>query len=114
MYAEDFDEHLPPARGWCDATAPYVTNAQVLICPDHETREKCSYTFSVAVSSADLNRLPHRDQTWVLWDGAGGWNVYGGFSSVEYRHKGGAYFAYADGHCKWLKSTHVREHLQVR
>lgn len=102
MYAEDSDEHLPPARVWCDAAAPYVKNPQILLCPDHETREKCSYTFSVAVSSADLGRLPHQDRTWVLWDGAGGWNVYGGFDSVEYRHRGGANFGYADGHCRWL------------
>ena len=102
MYSEDFDDHLPPARGWCDAIGPRLDTDQLFMCPDHETREKCSYTFSVAVSSADLSRLPHKDQTWVLWDGAGGWNVYGGFDSVEYRHRGGAYFAYADGHCKWL------------
>jgi len=102
MYAKDFDEHLPPARVWCDATAPYEKNPQILTCPDHETSEKCSYTFSVAVSSADLIRLPSSSQTSVLWDGAGGWNVYGGFPSVEYRHRGGANFGYADGHCRWL------------
>ena len=33
MYAQDYDEHLPPAEKWMTVTQPYIKNKTIYVCP---------------------------------------------------------------------------------
>ncbi|MEN6345072.1 MAG: DUF1559 domain-containing protein [Armatimonadia bacterium] len=83
--------------------ASEIDDPSVLICSLDGMQVSCSYTGNDTFRDTDgtdytedpnHGASPHR--------------------TIFSRHNGGGNCLFLDGHCKWLKSTHVREHLQVR
>jgi prepilin-type N-terminal cleavage/methylation domain-containing protein/prepilin-type processing-associated H-X9-DG protein len=64
MYAEDYDEALPPDQNdafvlWPDLLNPYIKNSQVRICPSDTVNGKNSYGLNQSIFIDDTDFLPN-------------------------------------------------------
>jgi prepilin-type processing-associated H-X9-DG protein len=106
MYASDNQDHFPPVQNWAGGVFPYVKNVQTYVCPDDlsprryagEIQEQ-SYTMNLAANELSLAAIGDPATLGVIFDGNA---PYGLRESVVFRHHGGAYVGFADGHVKWL------------
>lgn len=103
MYAQDYDNRLPPADRWSRALLPYYKSAQTLSCPADGKAD--GYALNRNLSGADLKRVAKPAETVLLFESdqhkpnASGTRE----AAAETRHAGGSNFAYVDGHVKWSK-----------
>jgi prepilin-type processing-associated H-X9-DG protein len=105
MYAQDYDEHFPPAERWSELIYPYVKNEQVFRCPG-DPKLECGYAFNRALSGKRLAEITRPAETPLLFDSKTGkrnaaddgrsWPSPG-------RHNDGNDCAFADGHVKWFR-----------
>jgi prepilin-type processing-associated H-X9-DG protein len=105
MYAGDFDDRLPPASGWANATAPYVSNIQVFSCPAIKDRssDKFGHAFhrSLGLKKTSQIKVPENvvmllDSTDLSWSATGGMELLPPEGRVMKRSA----VAFADGHAK--------------
>lgn len=64
MYAQDYDEALPPCQNdslilWTDIVNPYVKNSQIRVCPSDTVAEANSYGLNQSIFLDDLDFLPN-------------------------------------------------------
>jgi len=64
MYAEDYDDTLPPAGCWQAALAAYVRDEEVFTCP---TTGK-PYLFNDNLAGKILSKIANQDQVALAWD----------------------------------------------
>jgi prepilin-type processing-associated H-X9-DG protein len=108
MYAQDYDDHLPPARTWCDSVTPYLSapasrsTQSMFTCPSLGTHTG-GQAYNARLSSVSLRRISFPQQTVLAFDGRGGWNVAGGPESMAPRHNQGLYVLFADGRVQWRR-----------
>ncbi len=90
LYAQDYDEHLPPARpALPEVLYPYTHDAALWRCP--AAVRVPSYALPAALADRPLSTLRRRSETPWLFESDDG-------SSLARRHAGGANYAFADGH----------------
>lgn len=99
-YAQDWNEHYPPAQRWCDAIRPYVRSLEDYRCPDAR-HLRCGYAMNARLDGFKLSDLAQPSKTAMLYDATGGWNLSGGRELIARRHGNTANFAFADGHVKY-------------
>src|ERR1041385_7989988 len=75
VYANDHDDHYPPAATWCDAIKPSVGQDQIFKCPVGEPGQQSHYAFNARLSGLEDKIDPN---TVLLFEIDGGWNVSGG------------------------------------
>jgi prepilin-type processing-associated H-X9-DG protein len=103
QYAYDHDEKLPPAKRWIDLVWPYIKTDQVFTCPSVLDPKGYGYAYNSKLSNKLLDRIPEPAlvpafyETTILQRSA-----YGMGENRAYRHMGGANYAFADGHVKWM------------
>lgn len=139
MYAEDYDGKLPSAIfhdktvGWANGLQPYMRSYEIFQCPiETNHRQKTphpnqprftDYWMNSNLSGMDSNHVKRPEQLIMLGDGDGGSPA----STASYainrlpaawlqlpnspatRHWGGANYAFADGHVKWLHPNEVSQ-----
>lgn len=93
MYAKDYDGYLPNASTWTEDLMPYCKNEAIFQCPT-EPLEPSSYAMVRRWSEANLEDIPDRDQTVLIYEA----NRDG---TPAFRHHGGLNVGFADGHAKW-------------
>jgi hypothetical protein len=103
MYLADYSDVFPPAGMWCDATAPYIRNRAVYVCPEMRGLP-CGYGFNAALNSLPMHRLVDPQYTIVIFETDVGWNATGQLERLRDppRHLGGDSFGFADGHGQWV------------
>lgn len=110
MYATDWDEVMPPADAWCDATMPYIRKEAIYACP--AARES---PWGYAMNS-DLSRVSmwapssprNPAQTITMYDSTtGSKNANDPLTSLPSpgRHQRGNNYAFMDGHAKWYSDS---------
>lgn len=108
MYAQDNDDVLPAAEGWCDATMPYTRNQQIYVCPSTPELQS-GYAMNSDLSGGDTREdIASPPQTVLMYDStAAATNANDPLTSVPVpgRHNGGNNFAFADGHVKWMSDS---------
>jgi len=103
QYMQDYDEKLPPAREWAEVIEPYVRSRQVFQCPSVPDKNGYGYAYNSRLSHKDYNVIPETSQmAWVYETADLRWNAYGMGEKPAFRHLGGANYAFADGHVKWI------------
>lgn len=93
MYAQDYDEVFPDARNWRTVVYPYVGNKLVFECPNGGY-----YAMNPRLSRAFLRPISAPASTVLLYE------VDADGRQLKSVHNGGANYAFADGHCKWLSA----------
>lgn len=122
--------------GWADALQPYMKATSVFHCPENpQYRNKprptnprswgyTDYFYNSRLSGVSMTNLEAAALTVMLGDGNDG---TGGTSarynlgtlpakwrqnknSPGYRHEGGAYYAFADGHVSWFSPNLITNH----
>jgi prepilin-type processing-associated H-X9-DG protein len=139
MYNQDYDDKLPRAifhdktAGWVNSLQPYIRSYTLFQCPAEENPlqkfpqpDKSGFTdywLNSNLSGINPNHIQHREQIIFLGDGDGGSSASTASYSIDQlpeswrtsatspakRHKGGANYAFADGHVKWLKPAQVSQ-----
>lgn len=98
MYAMDYDDRLPPARRWCDATYAYVRSDRLYRCPDVE--KGYGYAFNSRLGSVVRSDIPAPAYVIVLFDSSSkAKNAADPVSSLcnPPRHPSGNVISYLDG-----------------
>lgn len=99
MYELDYDERLPPASSWQDATEPYRKAEPFPRCPD--SNSPVSYAMNTAVSGKSVEKLSSPSETVLLFEADAQLpNAHGGKEWFVRRHNGSGSIGYADGHAK--------------
>jgi len=137
VYSQDYDQKLPPAVistktiGWAEGTRPYIENSRIFQCPSehHERQDNpdspgfTDYWINRNAAGVKLQNFKDKAETILLGDGDGGspestasytinqlpasWLQSS--DSPAKRHLGGANYAFADGHVKWLKPEEISQ-----
>ena len=138
MYSQDYDDKLPPAIfpgktvGWVNGVQPYLMSTQIFQCPSENNFPSktapnqpgfTDYWMNRNVSGIDIEKIPVPKEVIILGDGDGNspestasyainklpasWLQSS--DSPAKRHLGGANYAFADGHVKWLKPEDITQ-----
>lgn len=130
QYTQDYEGKFLPVTltqreyGWADSVHTYVNSTQVLQCPAEESSQQkpvnpratgyTDYWFNARLSGIVDRRVISPANIIIMGDGNDGMDVtdacyalrslplrwIGDSASPLYRHKGGANFAFVDGHVK--------------
>jgi hypothetical protein len=111
MYAQDYDDHLPPAAKWMDASTRYTKTDSAYRCPKlrNEHPEDYGYALNSLLSSQSLSKIQSPDTTPMVFDSDWLWrNAHApGFISLANpprHHSGGVdSVIYVDGHTKFIR-----------
>lgn len=114
MYAQDYDEHLPIAGKWMDASSPYVGNKLDFRCPGVVRRhqEGFGYGFNSDLSSRAVPTIKNPSMTPLIYDSEDRrWNATGPGLREEadarrhsYHHIGKNFYTFLDGHVSPYRS----------
>lgn len=107
MYAQDWDQTLPPSYSWGDATMPYLKDQKIFTCPTlAKSGQQSGYAMDSTVSGARMEKISAPVSTVILFESTStNWNASDPQASVLHvpRHGDGINFAYADGHVKAVR-----------
>ncbi|MCD6362117.1 MAG: DUF1559 domain-containing protein [Armatimonadetes bacterium] len=106
MYAQDYDEVLPLAHSWCDATLAYTRDRSVYVCPN-EPRAQGTYALNDGVAGWNLSAIVSPAETVGIFESRPGWNLCGGPQLIECRHNEGANVGFVNGYVKWVNGGSV-------
>jgi len=101
MYAQDYENRLPPAERWCDAINPYIRNQAIFKCP--ADKAKYSYAMNFNLSKRAIAAIPNPAKTVMLFESTQGRKNatdVGRSWPPKPRHGPGICVAYCDGRCK--------------
>jgi len=99
MYAMDYDDHLPIAGRWCDATYPYIKSDVLYRCPS--AKDRYGYAFNLSLDQQRPSEVGIPARTMVLFESSAGKRnaTDTGISLCKPpRHPGGNTLGYLDGH----------------
>lgn len=68
MYAQDWNEQLPPAEGWVEKLQPYFKNAAILRCPVDPQPHPHSYALNKAVAQLPLAQIARPAETILFYE----------------------------------------------
>lgn len=102
LYAQDYDERMPPAKRWAELISPKYASPDSLKCPSATT--PFSFGMNAAVAGASWSELANEDYTKipVLFEAdAPVLSFSGGMKDVaKFRHTGRSNITFMDGHDK--------------
>ena len=126
QYTQDYDEKYPPVANaragyWAGSLQPYVKSWWIFQCPTESSGvvpKTTDYFYNSRLSSLEVGEIAALPQTILSGDGKGDQLPLYHLSqlpptwlhdaqSPATRHLGGAYYAFADGHVKWLKPRDI-------
>jgi prepilin-type processing-associated H-X9-DG protein len=119
MYAQDNDEHLPPAERWEKATAPYIPLSTMdpgndpFRCPSSQSPS--SYGMNEALDHSSLSDIDAPADTVFLFDAEAPFPSFAGSAEdvVVSRHGHAPNLAFADGHVKWANAYVLKKSVWV-
>ena len=107
MYAQDYDERLPPAEKWMTVTLPYMKDAKIYLCPTvHQADDKAvaSGAMDTRLSGKSLAKLSNPDSVLLAYESTRtDWDATDPAQTFAPRHNGHGNVIFADGHAKLLK-----------
>jgi hypothetical protein len=126
------DTNITPARplGWADALQPYLKSTQIFKCPQIKNRiatdksnEKAytDYWFNRNLAGNNESKISNKESIFLFGDGNDGTDATNARYSLSTlpaawrkdktspakRHLDGAFYAFSDGHVKWLAPKNV-------
>ena len=113
MYAEDYDDHLPPAHVWADTLFPYVKNSKIFVCLSAQRDYgglATHYGFNSLLGERRTEDIPAPADCPMLFESSVLFapdmrrNVTNPLTSFVARHRGTGHIAYADGHVRAVKT----------
>jgi len=101
MYAQDYDDRLPPAAVWMDSLEPYVKDLEPLLRCPRDTRPY-SYAMNSGLSGARSTVIREANKVVMLFESDSGRRNASGLLTIAdladpRRHDGGLFFAFAGG-----------------
>ncbi len=105
MYADDYDDKLPPAVKWSELLYPYTKSKRVFRCPEAPVPKLNSYALNSKVAGLKLTYIKSPDEVVIWFDSNPGSNLAGGPELLPPlpRHTNGDNICFADGHVKWWR-----------
>lgn len=110
MYATDFDDRLPPADQWMDASMPYMKTEEIYIDPsllDPKPGE-FGFAFFRPLSGMDTTKISDVEKTPLTFQSKHlSWNASGQLDLLPYRipQKRGNFASFVDTHAKFMPES---------
>jgi hypothetical protein len=95
MYSQDWDDRFPPHRDWPDRLYPYLGRRKVYVCPQAPDIP-VGYAYRHSLDARLVKSAGPPEKTIVFWDRERQTEL------PAFRHNGGLWVGYVDGHAKWL------------
>lgn len=124
LYAQDYEEHLPPAGAWCEAAEPGLPGVESFHCPADRPGRPYSYALNRATGLQPIHSI--HSVVLLFESDQGSRNANGGEALLAplTRHNpfhlgglsllrpnpaySGHFFAFGDGHVEWLTPAERR------
>ena len=107
MYSQDYDDHLPLATNWYDATYSYYKN-KALVCPERPSGHGVGYAMDDRLSARAENNIgaPHATRSLLYESSNLKPNAHDAMSSFAGRHKNKTgWIGFVDGHVKMFQEA---------
>jgi len=107
IYAGDNQNHYPAATNWCDAILSDVGATNIFHCPADLSGSHCSYAFNARLAGMEDGKADQN--TVMLFEADGGWNVSGGRELILAKPRHGHWVAvgFADGHVEQVPESRL-------
>jgi prepilin-type processing-associated H-X9-DG protein len=92
IYANDYDDKMPPSDHWKADIMPYVKKVEIFHCPEDKRAGAISYRMSDLLSRVSSTAIAEPAGTIMIYEGESG--------EFNPRHAGRGSVGYADGHAK--------------
>lgn len=108
MYANDFDDRLPPAKTWMDKTMPYSKDKWSYRCPalQRSGPNEFGHAFRRSLGGIDVGNASNPDQEAMIFDSTDlTWNANGPLSLLPFPgrlREGKNGIAFLSGHATTL------------
>ena len=108
QYTQDYDEKYPLAKPWIDIVQPYVKSEAIFNCPSIPKGKRYGYAYNSKLSNKPGQAIFSISQTVSVYETSVlKRNAYGIGENPAFRHFGGANYAFADGHVKWMAKSRI-------
>ena len=97
MYRDGYGGVWPLKENWADALVPYLRDRGMLSCPA-VPEGAWGIEYNAELSGLSITNRTEPARVPVFFDGKAGWNAVGPITDLDYRHRGRANVAFADGH----------------
>jgi len=111
MYASDNHDRFSNGDAWCEALVKYVPSPNTFLCPAANPGDRCHYAFNDRLTGIDMKKVRSPEDTVLLFEVDGGWNLSGGpgLALKRPRHQGSIGLVFADGHCEMVKKSRLQK-----
>lgn len=105
VYAEDYDNKLPPSAKWSELLYSYTKSRTVFRCPEAPVPKLNSYALNSRIEGIQLKQTRSPDEVVMWFDSCPGMDLAGGTELLSHlpRHMDGDNFCFADGHVRWWR-----------
>ena len=112
MYAQDYDETLPPSKEWMDKLDPYVNNEKAFHCPsarnaNSDNSKPTGYAMNAKLERKKLGKISTPEKEYLIFDADApqrSFATQGLQFPAKPRHGQLNNVAFADGHVKSVKA----------
>jgi prepilin-type processing-associated H-X9-DG protein len=105
MYAQDYDDRLPPAHSWADGLDPYTKSRSGFVCPTSKQKPS-SYAYNRLLNRANLKDIADPAAQPALFESfLHGWNAASTTATFVTPHGEFGTIAFADGHARMVRSA---------
>jgi prepilin-type N-terminal cleavage/methylation domain-containing protein/prepilin-type processing-associated H-X9-DG protein len=116
MYAQDYDEHLPPAAKWMTVSMPYIKNKAVFLCPSvqkENPKAQAGFSMDSRLSGITLKKLSAPEKRALAYDSTRtDWDATDPGQTFAPRHSERGNVVFADGHEKARTREDFRNETQ--
>ena len=125
MYSQDYDGRFPAIlrgeEGWADALNTYTKTYGIFHCPtvgESYKAHNSDYFLNARIANIQTSHLKFPNQTISFGEGLGKGGTNSHFLEMPFdwktdenspaqRHLGGANYAFADGHVRWIRPDKI-------
>jgi hypothetical protein len=104
IYANDHQDTLPAAAGWCDAIQKDVGSPAAFVCSANPG-QRCGYAFNAKLGGLKTDKVD--PNTVMIFECPGGWNVSGGPAQMISRHGQTYVVGLADGSVRQVSFSQI-------
>lgn len=102
MYAQENNDRLPPVGDWQASLSPCIHSDRIFICVAREDEPTPHFALSPQITLRSLDELEAPENVLLFYE-------IDATGRLVFPHDGGAHYAFADGHSKWVSRKEAHE-----
>ena len=109
LYAQEWDDRLPPVGNWNNAVDLFIRNKKVWECPSPPGDARTSFAVNLRLSGLSRAYVKSPESTVLLFESVAGHNLAGGPELLPDppRHRAGHNITFVDGHVETVPEAEL-------